>query len=268
MSSITNIAASDLITNSRADLNNNFSALNTDKVETSVIDTDTTLAADSDAKLPTQKAVKAYVDAGGNVNATETTKGIVEVATQAEVTAGTATGATGASLIVTPATYRSDITTNFAATRFYQVSDQVMYTGNDAARLIDNAAWTLIKQTTINEDIALVRLSAEAQQQFSSGGSTDYSEVRFYINDVAVGSATTPVRSNSSYTTITHDATSLSSGDKLQVFCRVSGTSVDSIEVKEFRLNYDSAVTKIAAHVLLTPLTATDPVALNVTANT
>lgn len=65
MSSITNIEESDLITNSRADINNNFAALNTDKIETSVIDTDTTLAANSDAKIPSQKAVKAYVDAGG-----------------------------------------------------------------------------------------------------------------------------------------------------------------------------------------------------------
>jgi len=102
MSSITNIDSTDLITDSRADINNNFSALNTDKIETSVLDTDTTLAADSDSKVATQKAVKAYVDAGGNVNATETTKGIVEIATAAEVAAGTATGSTGASLVVTP----------------------------------------------------------------------------------------------------------------------------------------------------------------------
>ena len=65
MASITNIEATDLITNSRANLNDNFSALNTDKVETSVLDTDTTLAANSDAKVATQKAVKAYVDATG-----------------------------------------------------------------------------------------------------------------------------------------------------------------------------------------------------------
>ena len=202
------------------------------------------------------------------VNASETVKGVVEEATDAEVTAGTDVGATGAKLFVTPATYQTDVATNFSATRFYQVSNQVIYTGNDTARFIDNAAWTLIKEMTINEAIALVRLSAEAQQEFTSSGGIDYSEVRFYINDVAVGSATTPTRSNTLYTTITHDATSLSSGDRLQVFCRVSGTAVDSIEVRNFRLSYDSAVTKIAKHVLVTPLLSTDPVALNVTANT
>ena len=102
MSSITNIQASDLITDSRADLNNNFENLNNDKIETSTLDTDTTLAADSDDKIATQKAVKAYVDTGGNVNATETTKGIVEIATQAEVDAGTDTGATGATVVLKP----------------------------------------------------------------------------------------------------------------------------------------------------------------------
>lgn len=103
MSTITTIQSSDLITNSRADINNNFSALNTDKMETSVLDTDSTLAADSDAKVASQKAVKAYIDSGGNPNASETVRGPVEEATDAEVTAGTATGATGAKLFITPA---------------------------------------------------------------------------------------------------------------------------------------------------------------------
>jgi len=65
MSTITTIASSDLITNSRAVINTNFSNLNTDKIETSYLDTDTALTANSDSKIATQKAVKAYVDALG-----------------------------------------------------------------------------------------------------------------------------------------------------------------------------------------------------------
>lgn len=105
MSTITSLVGTDGITtaDSMTTINTNFSNLNTDKIETSYLDTDTTLAANSDTKIATQKAVKTYVDAGGNVNASETTKGIVEEATDAEVTAGTATGATGAKLFVTPA---------------------------------------------------------------------------------------------------------------------------------------------------------------------
>lgn len=63
MSTITTIQSTDLITNSRADINNNFTNLNSDKIETSVIDTDTALAANSDSKIATQKATKAYADA-------------------------------------------------------------------------------------------------------------------------------------------------------------------------------------------------------------
>lgn len=62
MSSITTINSGDLISGSRTDINTNFSNLNTDKIETSYLDTDTTLAANSDVKIATQKATKAYVD--------------------------------------------------------------------------------------------------------------------------------------------------------------------------------------------------------------
>lgn len=63
MSTITTIQSTDVIANSRTDINTNFSNLNTDKIETSYLDTDTALAANSDTKIATQKAVKAYADA-------------------------------------------------------------------------------------------------------------------------------------------------------------------------------------------------------------
>lgn len=62
MSTITTINATDQATNSRTVINTNFSNLNTDKIETSVLDTDTALTANSDSKVATQKAVKTYVD--------------------------------------------------------------------------------------------------------------------------------------------------------------------------------------------------------------
>ncbi len=102
MATITTIQGSDVIATSRTDINTNFSNLNADKIETSYLDTDTSLAANSDTKIATQKAVKAYVDSGGQQNASETVRGLVEEATDAEVTAGTATGATGAKLFTTP----------------------------------------------------------------------------------------------------------------------------------------------------------------------
>jgi hypothetical protein len=58
------------------------------------------------------QVVKDYVDNAsyaGTVNGDETTKGIFEEATQAEVNAGTATGSTGASLVVTADKFASFI---------------------------------------------------------------------------------------------------------------------------------------------------------------
>lgn len=73
MSTIIPIASGDLISNSRTDINTNFSNLNTDKIETSVIDTDSALSANSDSLIPSQKAVKAYVDSANlSANAAKT----------------------------------------------------------------------------------------------------------------------------------------------------------------------------------------------------
>src|SRR3990167_9206638 len=123
MATITTIQESDQITNSRTDINTNFANLNDDKIETSVLDTDTALTANSDAKIATQKAVKAYVDTGGNMNASETTKGIVEEATDAEVTAGTATGGTGAKLFVSPAKLATYGVSKTAEVQVYVAND-------------------------------------------------------------------------------------------------------------------------------------------------
>lgn len=115
MSTITTINGSDVISTSRTDINTNFANLNDDKIETSVISTDNTFAGASDAKIPSQLAVKTYVDAGGNINASETTKGIVQEATDAQVTAGTDTGSTGAKLFVPPSKLTTRVNSLIAA---------------------------------------------------------------------------------------------------------------------------------------------------------
>lgn len=104
MSTITSLVGTTPVTTAGAAsiINTNFSNLNTDKIETSYLDTDTTLAANSDVKIATQKAVKAYVDAGGNQNASTTQRGIVEEATSAEMIAGTGAGGSGARLFINP----------------------------------------------------------------------------------------------------------------------------------------------------------------------
>lgn len=87
MTTITTINPSDLITDSRAVINDNFTNLNSDKIETSYLDTDTTLAANSDSKIATQKAVKAYVDAFvGAVSVSSTTGTSLSVTTTSSQT--------------------------------------------------------------------------------------------------------------------------------------------------------------------------------------
>lgn len=77
MSTIATINATDVIANSRTDINTNFSNLNTDKIETSYLDTDTALTANSDSKIASQKATKAYIDAQTIIGLTfETTTGV------------------------------------------------------------------------------------------------------------------------------------------------------------------------------------------------
>jgi hypothetical protein len=147
MSTITTINSGDLITNSRADINNNFANLNADKIETSVIDTDTALTANSDAKLPSQKAVKAYVDAGGNVNASSTVKGIVEEATQAEAVSGTAVGATGARLYLNP----SIAGTKFPGTQVFSgTSPNATFTDLDLSSVV-GAVSRIVLLRVVNE---------------------------------------------------------------------------------------------------------------------
>jgi len=77
MATVVTLQASDLITNSRADINTSIANLNSDKIETSYLDTDTTLAANSDVKIPSQKAVKTYVDATGGQTYLVPTGGIL-----------------------------------------------------------------------------------------------------------------------------------------------------------------------------------------------
>jgi len=122
----------------------------------SFIDTDGTLAADSDEKIPSQKAIKTYSDntkiaiegnqdvngvktfsespivpepttdsqaatkkyaddiaVAGAPNAGETTKGLVEIATDAQIAAGTDVGETGAFLVVVPSKIPNGLTNAF-----------------------------------------------------------------------------------------------------------------------------------------------------------
>jgi hypothetical protein len=140
MSTITTINGGDQITNSRAVINTNFSNLNTDKIETSVIDTDTTMAANSDAKIPSQKAVKAYIDSGPTGNSSTSQKGVVEEATQAEIEAGTATGGTGARLFVGT----TNVSSRHPRTSAFNTTAPTSYTDLDLSSIVGARRCTVL----------------------------------------------------------------------------------------------------------------------------
>lgn len=173
MSTIVTINSTDLISNSRADINTNFSNLNTDKFETSNIDTDTSLAANSDTKVASQKAVKTYIDTQGGANASETVRGIVEEATDAEVTAGTATGGTGAKLFITPAKLATRLTT-LAYQQAITSSSGVTTRASDAASSTVNVAHGLSRTPKF------VRLTA-----FTAGASNFLAKTSGFFNGSA-----------------------------------------------------------------------------------
>lgn len=139
MATIVTINASDQITNSRADINTNFANLNSDKIETSAIDTDTTLAANSDSKIASQKAIKAYVDGNaGKVFAagivTPTTSpttiahGLGSSPTYVRITGISVTGSNDTQEYFSMAVYVSS--TQYSMSKF--INDQVSGSGSAA----------------------------------------------------------------------------------------------------------------------------------------
>lgn len=192
MATIVTINAGDLISDSRADLNTNFENLNSDKIETSTLDTDTTLAANSDSKIPTQKAVKAYVDAGGNANASTTQAGIVEEATAAEVAAGTATGGSGARLFMNPSTAG----TKFATTQVFSGTSPTSMTDLDLSSVVGVAQRVVLLKLTSGDAssiIAYFRRNGETGTVGSAGASTASAGNSTYIAYAVVATDTSGV---------------------------------------------------------------------------
>ena len=126
--------------------------------------------------------LKEYIDGiavAGSPNASETAKGIVEEATDAETSAGTATGATGAKLFVTPAKLKSTLNSNGLFTietttgvthSLTTIASQKVvvwvkgtYAGNGGA-----AADILLKYNTVTKDTLSVDvIDAAAPEAFS-----------------------------------------------------------------------------------------------------
>src|SRR3990167_7467628 len=173
MATIATIDATDLISDSRTDINTNFSNLNADKIETSYLDTDTALAANSDVKIPSQKAVKTYIDTSGGANASETVRGIVEEATQAEVDAGTATGGTGARLFVNPSTAAETGVSKIIKTKSTGLLDTSIVPG-------------YVSVPFFQQDLALTVNDSLTSIEFAAGSMTDGSAFFVYVQGTSL----------------------------------------------------------------------------------
>lgn len=100
---------------------------------TAKIDTDTSLAGNSDTRIPSQKAVKAYADAITVADASATVKGKVELATDAEAITGTDTvRATTPANIAAVFTDRIDTTTTLGSSNTKVPSQLAVKTYADA----------------------------------------------------------------------------------------------------------------------------------------
>lgn len=182
-----------------------------------------------------------YVN-GAVTNASTTIKGISELATSAEITAGTATGGTGAALVVTPDQLASSAPTFSGANltslplNIYTTSssaNQKLAADNTSATISGVAApGTKVKEIIVNYG-GVISLYYEAQ---GNGVGTTTSQPS--VNGTLVGTQRTPL-TNGSYTAYTEDIT-VNAGDRVQL--NISGAGGGTATAKNFRIRYDKTI--------------------------
>lgn len=132
------------------------------------------LGYDGTASITTanQFATKAYVDGvavSGAPNADLTTKGIVQLATQAQVDAGTATGSTAASIVATPATTRSRLLSDYVADT--GAADAYVITPSPAITAYAVGQRFSFKAANTNTTVATLAVSGLAAKSIKKYGS-------------------------------------------------------------------------------------------------
>lgn len=144
---------------------------------TTSFDASTPLGYDGTASITTanQFATKAYVDGvavSGAPNATTSVKGIVELATQAEYDARTATGSTGASLVITPDINRNVLTHDYAADA--GSTDAYAITLTPAITAYTTGDIYYFKANTVNTGACTLNVNAVGAKALKYGGSDPY----------------------------------------------------------------------------------------------
>tara|TARA_R110000868_G_C10971076_1_gene769968 strand:+ start:16707 stop:18428 length:1722 start_codon:yes stop_codon:yes gene_type:complete len=120
-------------------------------------------------------ASKKYVDdiaIAGSPNATTAVQGLVELATQAESDARTATGGTGASLVATPALNRAVLTHDYAADA--GGTDAYAITLTPAVTAYTTGDIYYFKANTVNTGACTLNVNAVGAKALKFGGSDPY----------------------------------------------------------------------------------------------
>lgn len=190
---------------------------------------------------------------GAVANSSTTVKGIVELATSAEVTAGTATGGTGAALVVTPDALASsaptfsgaNITGVIKTSADYHFSTVVTASANPRGSYSDSAsstisatqtAYTKFKEIQFN-DVAGTITATWTVSLVSGGTGTIYTKI--YKNGSAVGAEKTTAGAQ------TESTISVSPNDLIQVYAHMTAGDTATFNVNTFRLNYDKSTTLV-----------------------
>jgi len=172
-------------------------------------------------------------------NASTTVAGISELATSAQITVGTATGETGAALVVTPdalaasaPTFSGANLTNLPLNIYTTSSSSNQKLAADNTTAVISAGTAKVKEIIVNYS-GVISSYFEAQ---GNGAGTTWGQV--YKNDVAVGTQRIPL-TNGSYTAYTEDVT-VSAGDRVQLYLNGSGGGQST--AKNFRIRYDKTI--------------------------
>lgn len=129
---------------------------------------------------------------------------------------------------------------------------------NDTERSSTALSYTKKKETRLNASLRAVRVSFDLH-----GTATSKAYGKVYVNGVAVGSEHNT--SSTTYVTYTEDlSVGYVSGDLIQVYI-YTASGANAAYVRNFRLEYDAAITEIGAYTLQTSLACTADPTISVT---
>lgn len=147
--------------------------------------------------------------------------------------------------------------------RFDALSNRVLNL-NASEKTTTATTYTKIKETVVNENVDLARITFEARVT-TSAGTVEYADAAIYLNGVLVENF--PLGTGTTYSTKSVDFVSgFSSGDLIQIYARRLG-SANTVYVRNLSICYDSAIETIGGVVLSPTLVCVDPDPVSATSN-